>query len=667
MSLRFPLVTVFACLFAASASAANDIPKPKPLITTGSWAQYLQKHPRLYGPKDFVRALAKANPGAYSHSKSSSDPLAAGITNVVDGLSASEAEGCIQAAMKHVNAGVTNVHQETWIALSDVALTFDLLYDKITPADRAKMIAWFNGHLGKFTTDENAFHNSTLSKIFTYLRVAYATSGDNPRAKEFRDHALRLYEGKVVPVLREFGAGGGFTECGWYSRGSLWHLVQGLEMARRFEKFDGFALAPRFFYERMAYELYQPYPGLWEYGTERYPVEGDGSIIYSAAMEYPREMRTVLAQYFRGSELAAYVAAKKRNGSNDQVRLLDMLYEEPADKPKPLDTLPLAHLAEGIGKIYARSDWTDDATWFRFECGPFFSNHQHLEVGNFEIFRYEPLATESGEYEKYEDGHAVNWLTRTVAHNCILVYQPNEHFNPIRSAGKIANDGGQTPSWGGVADSLDQWKARANQFNRGQIVAYENKPEWMYVAANCTPAYSPQKVSLVVRQVVFLRPATFIIFDRVISRRADYPKAWLLHCHNEPEIDGNKVSIHNGKGTLAVQTLLPQSAKITAVKGCTYPAFAGGESFPSPGGPQSKAANNWRMEVSPTKPAAEDLFLHVLSTDGGHEATVKQEGGKITVQVNGVSVIFSGKAGGEIVSGSKRIALPQRVIKGPWE
>ncbi len=69
------------------------------------------------------------------------------------------------------------------------------------------MIDWMNPHLESFTDDESAFHNSTPSKMLCYLRIAYGTWGENPRAGDFRDHAiLKLYEGKVVPVLREFGA-----------------------------------------------------------------------------------------------------------------------------------------------------------------------------------------------------------------------------------------------------------------------------------------------------------------------------------------------------------------------------------------------------------------------------------------------------------------------------
>ena len=664
------LCALFVVAFGSAAEPALDIPKPHPRIETGGWAAGLQQHPRLLGSKDFLRDLAKAKPDEYKRVRQLHDLLAAGIVNAVDSVPAKEAEPFVQAALKNVARGPTNLHQDTWIALTDAVLTYDLFYDQIAPSDRAKMVAWFNAHLDRFTTDENAFHNSTLSKILCYLRIAYGTWGENPRAGEFRDYALKkLYEGKVLPVLKEFGAGGGFTECGWYTRGSLWHLVQGLELARRFEKYDGFALAPSFFYQRMAYELYQPYPGLWTYGAEQYPMEGDGSNVYGGHTEYPREMRTLLAQYFRGSELSGYVAAKKRRASNPQIGLMDFLYEEAADPARPLATAPLAHFAQGIGKIYARSDWTDQATWFRFDCGGYWTAHQHLDIGNFEIYRGEPLATESGEYSEWGDPHAMNWLIRTVAHNCILVYEPGEQWKNMRDGGKVkyANDGGQAKTWDWPADTLEQWNAKRDQFARGQIVAYENQPEWLYVAADCTKAYSPEKLSLWLRQIVFLRPGTFVIFDRVVSKKAEYPKAWLLHCRNEPQISGAQTVIHSGKGQLNIETLLPTDAKLSKVEGYQYPTFAGSQAFPAPKSSLNDAANKWRLEVAPAKAAEEDLFLHVLSTDGPHDAKLVRAGDKITVNIGDAHVSFSGKLGGDVPKGGQRYALPAKVIKGQWE
>lgn len=647
--------------------AQTALPRPSPRIPNGAWKPILQGHPRLLGPKAFLRERAQSRPEAYKEVKADDSLLAVGIVHAVEGAEPSRIAPHLETAKQNVARGVTNVHQDTWIWLQDAALAYDLFHDQFSPDERRAIIDWMNGHLKVFTDDENAFHNSTLSKILTYLRIAYATWGENPRAKEFRDYALtKLYDGKVLPVLREFGAGGGFTEAGWYARGSLWNLAQALELARRVEGYDGFAKAPRFFYQRLAYEMFQPYPGLWTYGTERYSDEGDGSTVYGGHTEYPRHLRTLLASYYGGSPLARAVENKRRKGSNSAARLVDFLYDEEPETSLPLARFPLAHLAEGIGKVYARSDWTDDATWFRFECGDYWAAHQHFEVGNFEIYRRAPLATESGEYVNYSDAHAMNWLVRTIAHNSILVHQPGEEWKNMRDGGRIpyANDGGQAKKWDWVSDTLEEWKSKRDQYERGDIVAYRNTPEYLFVAGDGTAAYNPSKLSGWVRQIVFLRPHTFVVFDRVTSVKPEYEKTWLLHTRNEPELSGRTATARNGAGRLTVQTLLPERAAIKKVHGYTY----GGETFDPPTTGLSAEANKWRIEVQPASPNREDLFLHVLSTeDIPLPAHLLKRPGGVGVKVGDVEIVFSGRVGGTLRLKGKAHPLKAGVVRGPYE
>ncbi len=663
------LAVAFACVRCAKGTGKESslkIPTPAPRIPNGAWLNAMREHPRLLGPRAYLQAMARAKPQVYAEIRTKKSLLASGITHAVEGISRERINAFITAAMQNVQRGVTNVHQDTWIWLTDVALTYDFFFNEIAPQDRLRMIEWMNGHLAQYTTDEGAFHNSTLSKILCYLRIAYATWGENPQAKAFRDYALgKLYEGKVLPVLLEFGAGGGYTECGWYTRSSLWHLVQALELARRIEGYDGFQKASRFFYQRLAYEMLQPYPGLDEYGAEVYAVEGDGSGVYGGHREYPRHTRTILAQYFRGSELSRYVANKRRKGSNFDARLVDFLYEEEPDPSLPLSEFPLAYHASGIGKVYARSDWADDATWFRFECGDFWNHHQHFETGNFEIFRTAPLATESGEYHDYLSNHSVNYLLRTVAYNCILVYQPDEQWKNLRDGGrnKYANDGGQAKKWEWVTDNLEAWKAKREQFERGDIVAYENRPEFVYVAGDCTKAYSQTKLSLWMRQIVFIRPHTFIIFDRVVSTRPDYEKTWLLHCRNEPTIQNQIAIITNGKGRLVAQTLLPEKPVIRKVEGYTYR----GQTFDPPQTVHSSVAAKWRIEVLPSTAQTEDVFLHVLTTGEPQPAQLVRQGSQIGARIGGIEVLFNGKVGGTLNIAGTSFALKEGVTRGRYE
>ncbi|MDH7571162.1 MAG: heparinase II/III family protein, partial [Armatimonadota bacterium] len=381
--------------------------------------------------------------------------------------------------------------------------------------------------------------------------------------------------------------------------------------------------------------------------------------------EYPRHTRTVLAQYYRGSPLARAVMAKRRRGSNFEARLMDFLFEEEPEPPLDLSTFPLAHLAAGIGKVYARSDWTDDATWFRFECGDYWNGHQHLEVGNFEIFRYEPLATESGEYHDYLSNHSVNWLIRTIAHNCILVYQPDERWPRMRDGGRnrYANDGGQSHHWEWPVGDLTQWLAKRESFERGDIVAYVSRPEFLYVAGDGTKAYAPSKLQLWVRQILFLRPHTFVIFDRVRSTRPEYEKTWLLHSFNQPAITGSGFVVTRGRGTLTVQTLLPQKAVIRSVEGYTYR----GETFDPPQTVLTPLAERWRVEVLPPEAHGEDLFLHVLTTDEPKPASLLRQGERVGARVGDAEVWFEGRIGGMLRLGGRSIPLRPEVLRGEYE
>ena len=650
----------------ATGEEGTRIPQPAPRIAAGAWRQALQTHPRLLGPEGYLRAMAQTKPEEYKVVKSSNSILAAGIVQAVEGASRQRIEPFLAAAKKNVQRGPTDIHQDTWIWLNEVALAYDFFHAEMPAADRRAMIDWLNAHLEKYTTDEGAFHNSTLTKILIYLRIAYATDGENPRAKEFRDYAVkRLYEGRVLPVILQFGAGGGFTECGWYTRGSLWNLVEGLELARRLEGYDGFQKAPRFFYQRLAYEMLQPYPGLGENHEEVYALEGDGSNVYGGHREYPRHMRTLLAQYFRGSELARYVAARQRRGSNPEARIVDFLYAEPPDAPADPGGFPLAHCASGIGRVYARSDWSDDATWLRFECGDYWNNHQHFEVGNFEVFRYEPLATESGEYVDYGSSHAVNWLQRTIAHNCILVRQPGETWARMRDGGRnaYANDGGQTNRWGWTVPTLDEWNRRREQFERGKLVAYDNRPAFLFLAGDCTRAYAASKLSLWIRQIVFLRPSTLVVFDRVACTRPEYEKTWLLHMKNEPQIEARVVTVGSGKGRLIAETLLPDQPQIRKVFGYTY----GGQTFDEKPSHLTPAAAKWRIEVHPSQPAKEDVFLHVLFTGQPQPTRLIRRDDAIGAQVGSAEILFSGKVGGQLTLGGKQHPLKPGLKLGEFE
>jgi len=71
--------------------------------------------------------------------------------------------------------------------------------------------------------------------------------------------------------------------------------------------------------------------------------------------------------------------------------------------------------------------------------------------------------------------------------------------------------------------------------HRGRFLAYANQPECMFVAADRAPAYTPEKLNVWTRQIVCLRPHTFVMLDRVRSTRPEHKKTWLLHSRLAPQ------------------------------------------------------------------------------------------------------------------------------------
>ena len=121
--------------------------------------------------------------------------------------------------------------------------------------------------------------------------------------------------------------------------------------------------------------------------------------------------------------------------------LYDLLLIDPSVQPNfSLTALPLLkYFPYPYGGMAVRTSWdtgsTSDAVVAEMKIGErHFANHAHLDAGSFQIYYKGPLAVESGIYQGagsgYGSEHFRSYYQRTIAHNCMLVYNPNEisHF-----------------------------------------------------------------------------------------------------------------------------------------------------------------------------------------------------------------------------------------------
>jgi hypothetical protein len=174
--------------------------------------------------------------------------------------------------------------------------------------------------------------------------------------------------------------------------------------------------------------------------------------------------------------------------------------------------------------------------------------------------------------------------------------------------------------------------------------------EYAYISTDLTPAYNSSfydknneggKITKAVRQLLYLPEEDHIIvYDQVVSTKAEYQKKWLLHTINKPKVKGltilkgdvdngimesnaNKAIVNNEHGFLRVKAIYPEFSVLRLVGGEDYQyyvetdaddAIFDGVNFKDGSSTREwHDVGQWRIEVQPKIPAKEDRFLIVMS------------------------------------------------------
>jgi len=328
---------------------------------------------------------------------------------------------------------------------------------------------------------------------------------------------------------------------------------------------------------------------------------------------------------------------QRQGGSGGNETIFEFLWRDTKLRAKSIGTLPMSrYFGAPFGWIVARTGWGEDAVIAEMKINEYnFVNHQHLDAGAFQIYYRGALAIDSGIYEGGSSGgygspHCLNYSWRTIAHNSLLVHDPNEDFGK-RGYG---NDGGQRlPNGRNEARNLSVLLSPQNGYRSGKVLAHgfgpdPQTPDYTLLSGDITDAYS-RKAQRVIRSFVFLNlrnadvPAAMVIFDRVVSANPSFRKYWLLHSLEEPKIESSSALInctqHGGRGQLTLDVLLPAAANADIVKvgGPGREFWVFGANYANDVDPGRLARNSmetgaWRIELSPKAAAADDLFLNVM-------------------------------------------------------
>lgn len=547
------------------------------------------------------------------------------------------------------------------------SIVYDWCYDQLTPAEKDRFVKAF-------------------VRLAEMLECGYPPVKDNSivgHASEWmimRDlisTGIAIYD--EYPEMYNLSAGRFFREHlpvrNWFYPAQAYH--QGMSYLNvRFSN-DLFAL---WIFDRMgAGSVYHPSQEfvLYDMIYKRRP---DGQVMPGGDVNYTRKraqnyaLPSFLAGSYYKNEHLQYEFMKEPRVDN-QNKLFEFLWRDTKLATKRPDNLPLTRYSGSpYGWMVARTGWGNESVIAEMKINEYnFLNHQHHDAGAFQLYYRGPLAIDAGTYQGssggYNSPHNKNFFKRTIAHNSLLIYDPDERFPALGYGGAdksdfVTNDGGQRlPNNWRPASNMNE--LLTGDFKTGQVLATgfgpdSVAPDYSYLKGDITKAYS-SKVKEVKRSFMFLNlkdaqiPAVLIVFDKVVSAKPDFKKFWLLHSIEEPQIAGNTVTIcrtKNGDNGMLVNTvLLPEinNADIVPVGGSGKEFWVFGTNYPNEprdGQDEANERGAWRVEISPKKAATEDYYLNVMQVTRNDQKdllTVKRIDGDqiVGVQMAGRIVTFS--------------------------
>lgn len=214
--------------------------------------------------------------------------------------------------------------------------------------------------------------------------------------------------------------------------------------------------------------------------------------------------------------------------------------------------------------------------------------------------------------------------------------------------------------WGGGLDLHGHTQTLYR--HEGFITAYETSPRFDYVAGDVSNAWTLAEMREGYRQVVYLRPDTVVIYDRILPGHEATSSALLFTTGEQTTAEDSGFTVVSGSVGLRAVTLLPQALRVT---------------LPSlPGGYQWKKQKLVRLE--PAEATGEAIeYLTVLRTSAGAppslDARLLRDESTVGVALTDtagqpVEVRFNRPGqpvGGEVVSGTgasaTRHALADRI------
>ncbi len=472
-----------------------------------------------------------------------------------------------------------------------------------------------------------------------------ALMGEHDRAEIYLNFGYRYWLTRLFPARRfqggawhnSFAYGRKYMVRSTFSFLSVWRSAADIDMWKVVREQQGGWAQEMFYY--ILYTLrrdgsHPRYGDCFTASARAYDVP--------LALQYAAETSDPYATGYAAHLLEHYGPKAMKGITSGQWKKYGLLYFDPQAPQKKPDDLPKARLfgQKGMGCVVMRSGWGEFDNWIFFKCGNYFGNHGHPDQGHFEIFRWRPLLLDAGYYDGMSTPHAINYFKRAIAHNTILISDPNDP----RDVGNQRQFSYQ------VAGSMPAYHA-ATQCETGDILSFKDADEYAWVVGDVTKAYDAHTVQQFTRTLVWLKDSNLLVFDTVKTVKPNRRVRFLLHYPSTPKIVDRQFTIANKHSRLVGCTLLPRQAKITDLPGFEV----NGKQFPPRRGGGNKSwAGAGHLEISPAKPQGQTTcFLHLFTMGEAKVVVPKPEvtehEASIEVRLLGKKILFSTDGSGVTV------------------
>lgn len=487
-----------------------------------------------------------------------------------------------------------------------MALGYDWLRDSLSREEKARVVRaldkWITAYEKSGFGNDHPQGNYFAGYYAAKALAALAVEGDDPLgATWWKDWLERVQRKMVGPYYAKYLAGGGWPEGFHYGQLATMNMVLPALAAASAKSMtlEGF----RFSEDQAATLIHFSWPnrrtlddrGAQKVGNSPSAANAWLYVVVAGALEM---LRSPFAPTFHS--YASEVRSLRSSGPADAWQ--EMLFWDERAASTDYKKLPLSYATSGMQTVAARSSWATDAVWASFTSGTYVNNPSSGEMsfdqGSLVIVKGgQPFlvnaaptlkrntpGTEDGEKSDgvlYEDEFGNNDVNPKLGNRTTY----NIFYSRARRFGQFANEESKGA------------KTRLGLFeDAGPYVVFRgDQLEDMYLGA----AGGTRNVVGWTRQVVYLRPGTFVVDDRTAVASAESDQYMAFHfCGKPMPIEGRFDFQCGGSYAGSLTALLPSGAKSAIV-----------DLF--------ELHKVFRVEERPATAGATQRWLNVLDASGG--------------------------------------------------